>query len=659
MRTIVRKAANSGLSVALSLLAGLSLAVVSAAGDANANPPIEAYGNLPSARAMTLSPSGDKYAYLARTNEGENTLMIVDVAKKAVTLGSTGAHKTRRLSFIDDRYLSVDASATTRYFSSGKFEFSASVILDTNDNEYRQLLKGTSGLYPAQSGLAGYIGVYPEKDAVFVPAFMGDSRDSGPAFSLLWAPLNTGRGRVYSKGNSETRDWMVSREGVIFAREDRYDKSNKYRLLTKVTGKWETLYETTSDLYPFTLVGVTPDHDGLVLLKTSAYDFIDVLTFDGKQSRLALRETERDIYSFLTDQNRTVLGLRYAGLMPSYEFFDPALDADIQSLQSNMQGLAIDVLDISDDKQKVLAKISGSEFAPAYFLFDREKGHLGRLGNAYDQIKDGDVGAIFEITYKARDGHKIPAIVTAPPGEMLGDRTLPLIVLPHGGPESHDAVGFDWMAQYFANRGYLVLQPNFRGSSGFGRHHVEAAYGEWGGIMQDDVTDGVAAFIRQKWADPERICIVGASYGGYAALAGGAFTPDLYKCVAAIAPVSDLALMLAGVQSDSSEGTNSIAYKYWTRFIGDRREDKEKLEAVSPAKHAAAFKAPVLLIHGINDTIVPYRQSRVMESALKKAGKRVKLVRQKKEDHWLSLSESRLQALQEIAAFVEETIGDN
>ena len=211
------------------------------------------------------------------------------------------------------------------------------------------------------------------------------------------------------------------------------------------------------------------------------------------------------------------------------------------------------------------------------------------------------------------------------------------------------------MAQYFASRGYMILQPNFRGSSGFGAAFRDAGLGEWGGKMQDDITDGVNALVRSGRVDPSRICIIGASYGGYAALAGGAFTPDLYRCVAAIAPVADLPAMLREERRD--HGAKHWVVDYWRSLIGDPRAERDKLEAISPVNSAEKFQAPVLLIHGRDDLVVPMSQSRAMESALKRAGKDVQMIELKGEDHWLSTSEARLATLKALDAFVAKTIG--
>ena len=274
-----------------------------------------------------------------------------------------------------------------------------------------------------------------------------------------------------------------------------------------------------------------------------------------------------------------------------------------------------------------------------------------------DDIPVEAVGQVLAISYPARDGLNIPAILTLPAGVGSADlANLPMVVMPHGGPSSYDGVTFDWMAQYFANRGYLVLQPNFRGSDGYGRSFLHAGYGQWGAKMQDDVSDGVAAMIAEGLVDPARVCIVGASYGGYSALAGGAFTPDLYRCVVAVAPVSDLRKMISDVSSDL--GSRHWVVDYWKDLMGDPKSPTVDIDAISPANSAAAFKAPVLLIHGKNDTVVPFSQSEVMQRALEKAGKPVQFIRLDGEDHWLSEGDTRIQTLRAMADFVEANIGE-
>jgi dipeptidyl aminopeptidase/acylaminoacyl peptidase len=221
-----------------------------------------------------------------------------------------------------------------------------------------------------------------------------------------------------------------------------------------------------------------------------------------------------------------------------------------------------------------------------------------------------------------------------------------------------DVDGFDWLAHFLASRGYAVLQPNYRGSGGYGRDWEEAGYGGWGvGVMQHDLTDGVAAVVAAGIADPERVCIVGASYGGYAALAGAAFTPELYRCAASFGGVSDLRDMLV-VQRGRRDGRSAVV-TYWEESVGfeDTGLARDRLAAMSPLQHAERVQAAVLLIHGRDDSVVPIGQSRAMERALRAAGKSVQLVELEGEDHWLSVAATRLELLKAVDGFLAEHLG--
>ena len=277
----------------------------------------------------------------------------------------------------------------------------------------------------------------------------------------------------------------------------------------------------------------------------------------------------------------------------------------------------------------------------------------GCLRPSQINIPTNAMAVMMDIKYQARDDLQIQAILSAPPNfDAESSDPLPAIILPHGGPASYDRFDFDWMAQYFANRGYMVLQPNFRGSEGFGQAFEDAGRGEWGGKMQDDISDGLNALVSSKLVDPERVCIVGSSYGGYAALAGAVFTPKLYKCVIAIAPVSDLNRMLRDEKRD--HGRHHWVLSYWENAMADGDARQNKLRSISPVRFAEDVTAPVLLLHGDDDTIVPLSQSTMMKSALERAGKQVELVKLKGEDHWLSVADTRMQTLREMDRFISE-----
>ena len=223
------------------------------------------------------------------------------------------------------------------------------------------------------------------------------------------------------------------------------------------------------------------------------------------------------------------------------------------------------------------------------------------------------------IAYAAGDGLDIHGFLTTPPG-VKDPKNLPLVVLPHGGPAYNDGMGFDWWSQAIASRGYAVLQPNFRGSTGYGDAFMKAGYGEWGRKMQTDLSDGVRHLAIQGLIDPKRVCIVGASYGGYAALAGPTLDRGVYRCAVSVASVSDLRLMVQREATIYSRREN-LNVGYWNRFMGADRFGDRSLDDRSPAKLEAQVDAPILLIHGRDDSVVQIEQSRIMADALKKAGK--------------------------------------
>jgi dipeptidyl aminopeptidase/acylaminoacyl peptidase len=248
------------------------------------------------------------------------------------------------------------------------------------------------------------------------------------------------------------------------------------------------------------------------------------------------------------------------------------------------------------------------------------------------------------VQFKAADGLSISGYLTLPRGRAA--KQLPMVVLPHGGPGERDVPGFNWLAQGIASRGYAVLMVNYRGSYGYGRGFTEAGYGQWGGKMQTDISDGVRDLARRGVVDPTRVCIAGRGFGGYAALAGATFEPGVYRCAAAIAGISDVERFLAPM--------NERAQKWWLRYVGATRVTAGRLVDISPARHAKDISAPVLLMHGRDDTVIPIAQTETMAASLRREGKSVEVTMLEGEDHWLSRSATRRQSLETLMAFVEK-----
>jgi len=330
-------------------------------------------------------------------------------------------------------------------------------------------------------------------------------------------------------------------------------------------------------------------------------------------------------------------------------------------VQRNMRAVAkffhddrnLTPLSFSADGKWWLFSVSGPTERESYYVYDWAHRQVQFLGSRFPDLAEDRLGRMERFSYAASEGLKIPGYLTRPADAPKGP--LPLIVMPHGGPETRDDFDFDLYTQVLATRGYLVFQPNFRGSAGYGTAFSEAGHRQWGLRMQSDITEGVKRLIETGQADPGRICIVGASYGGYAALIGGAQNPDLYKCVVSRAGISDLVSMMKWERREEGAGPAS-AFQYWRARIGDPDTDRDRLMAASAITYAASYGPPVLLIHGLDDEVVPPAQSRAMEKALKAAGRPVTLSLYKDEGHSEWSSKNERAGLEEIIAFVEKYI---
>lgn len=289
----------------------------------------------------------------------------------------------------------------------------------------------------------------------------------------------------------------------------------------------------------------------------------------------------------------------------------------------------VEILGFVNNDERAIILRTAPDIPGEYYDYDIKNANIKPLFFRRPGLAGITLGEAEVTTINTRDGQQITAYITHPSGGKKSN--APLIVMPHGGPEARDFFDYNPRVQFLATRGYRVLQVNFRGSSGYGRQFAKAGYGEWGGVMQNDVTDAVRQMHEDGYATPDTTCIVGYSYGGYVALYGAATTPELYKCVVSGGGVSDLILSMQETKKDF--GGDSSVYEYWTRSIGDPATNKEALINTSPANLAARIKAPVLLMHGEDDTIVYAKHSKKMETALKKVGADVEYIKLEHEGH--------------------------
>lgn len=347
-----------------------------------------------------------------------------------------------------------------------------------------------------------------------------------------------------------------------------------------------------------------------------------------------------DIGGIVPDETGTkLLGVRLSEDREAVRWVDPVLAAIEKEVSASVKGARVRLVSYARDRSRAILLASNPDAPGAYVLWDKATGTVSPMAHVNDAIKMSRLHPVRTIRYKARDGLEIAAVLTVPRGRSS---KLPLIVMPHGGPFSRDTEEWDWWTQFLADRGYAVVQPNYRGSSGYGTQFTRRGEGQWGLAMQDDLNDAVAALAEKGTIDPKRVCMMGASYGGYAAMRAAQRDGKLYRCAVSYAGVSDLPalrrydsrFLMAGVRSD------------WMK------RQAPDLGAVSPINGVDGFSIPLLLVHGAKDRVVPLRQSKSIAGKLRAAGKDVTFIEQREADHHFSRGEDRVQFLQALEAFL-------
>lgn len=343
-------------------------------------------------------------------------------------------------------------------------------------------------------------------------------------------------------------------------------------------------------------------------------------------------------------RNGRVIGASYVTDRRAVEYFDPEYKALAAALGRALPKLPlINFLSASANEQQLLIRASSDSDPGHYYWYDRVAHHLAELSPARPELAQTMLSEVRAVTYRTADGIEVPAYLTLPPGS--DGKHLPALLMPHGGPAYRDEWGFDWLAQFFAQRGFAVLQPEFRGSSGYGdAWFVDNGFKSWRTAV-GDIDDGARWLVKQGIADPDKLAIVGWSYGGYAALQSNVVDPTLYKAVVAIAPVTDL----AALKQESFDYTNHALEE---RYIGSGAHIVEG----SPAYHADRFVAPVLMFHGDRDLNVGIGESREMDAALRKAGKLSQLVVYPGLDHQLDDNVARTDMLTKADAFLRANL---
>ena len=644
--SIVSKRNLAAPLAAATLLSALALpaARVDAEAAASQPPPLSAYGSLPNTEEIAISPDGEHLAIIVTDGE-RRTLVITTAADlKPIAAVNAGDAKVRQIQWAGPRHLLITTSKTADVMDveASRHEWSMLVDYDITTQRQKPLLFNIPNAMNVLTGTPK-VRMIEGKPVVLAPGefFVGNTG----RVALFRVELDGDIESVADQGFAGTRAWTVDRDGLPLA-ETEYDAAADRWTLRVKRGAWQKV--KTGAGQPPALMGLGRDGQS-ILLHPDVHDqqpdqLVELARgADDWGAAVSTGESQRAI---VDPADHRMIGVNaLIGDDDTYTFFDAHDQAVWKSVTKAFKGDRVDLVSWTDDRRKLVLLVDDPQDGAAYYLLDVATMRATWLRAIHPGAL---VSPTTPFAFKAKDGTPLTGYLTTPKG--VDPRNLPLVVLPHDGPESRDEPGFDWWAQAMASRGYAVLQVNFRGSGGFGWTFKSAGFGQWGRAMQTDLSDGVQALANEGKIDPKRVCIVGANYGGYAALAGATLQPDVYRCAVDVAGPSDLKRFVAW----SRQVHGASAQRYWFRLMGADTQGDPHLDDISPADHADRARGPILLIHGKDDTVVPFSQSQIMADALKKAGKPYDLVVLKAEDHWLSRGATRLQMLQAVIDFLQK-----
>ena len=645
------------------------LALLNAA-EVDAPNPAKVFSSLPSVEDIKLSPDGSKAVVLHAFFDTYHVMVLDFVTGKSKLIMAADpdefafnwcrfANETRVLCSIR-KYIRLRAgqiSAGARWYRDGRSTATRLMAANIDGSDVVQLVKsGKTELGRplewnalAQDDIISWLD--HDNDHVLIQL----ARDHRVYPSVYKLNIYTNRLERVRRHREGVNVWHADQKGVI-RNAAGYHRGKRQFRAHAVTAK---------GLVPLPFGGLDTDvaprfagymNDGasaLVLMRNGRdkQALLEVGTQDGKVLRTIFEDLE-DRYDVtsgpIVTPDGQLVAIQLSGEHATYHWFDKTLAKEYQTLVGQLPGSPnrVSIRTASRDWQKLIISASGNRTLPRLYLYDRslDQPSLSLLFESYRDAQPEWIADPQAISYPARDGLTIPGYLTLP--NDVAAKNLPTVVFPHGGPYARDTDHFDPWVQFFSARGYAVLQPNYRGSHGYGSEFLRAGFQQWGMKMQDDLDDGLAWLITQGISDPARVCMVGGSYGGYAALVAGFRSPEKYQCAVAFAPVTDLDDLI----------------KRWRLFRTGavavaRIQTGDLRDQYSPLKRVDDFKIPLLLVHGDVDRLVTIEHSQKLAAALEKAGKDFRYIEQRNGNHHLSLQSHRREFFLAMDAFLNQHIG--
>jgi dipeptidyl aminopeptidase/acylaminoacyl peptidase len=650
------------------LLAGASNAAAAAPAYSLADD-AKAFGARPNLRSVAISPSGTKLLFIDAVPGRSSVLQVLDIATKTNKIVARSAGNPDSLYWCE---FGSDTQLVCKFGGETKVDrviagFSRIVAVPLDGSKFTELGQPTNYYKPVGRQFDGEILDWlPDTPGSILMerTYIGENvrpgshiADSREGLGVDRIDLTTLKASQIEQPRRDAGDYLTDGRGHVRIMSTVETKGEEEMLTGLIEYKFRransSAWEPFAQYDERTRIGSTPlavegqTDSALVLQKLNGRDALYRIKLDGSgASTLVASNPLVDIDGVVRiGRGQRIIGYTDVTDRREVTYFDPEFSQLHAALGAALPGNPqITFEGASSDGSKIIVLATSDVNPGTFYLFDRTSKHLDEIAPVRPELEVRALAQVQSVRVPAADGAEIPAYLTLPPGS--GGKNLPAVVLPHGGPSARDEWGFDWLAQFLAARGYAVIQPNYRGSAGYGDQWEGAnGFRDWPKAM-GDIAASARYLANQGIADPNRLAIVGWSYGGYAALQSAVMYPDFYRAVVAIAPVTDLSLLKA----QATDFTNGDLV---ARQVGSG----PNIDAGSPAHRAAEIKAPVLLVHGDLDINVDISHSERMLAALQGQGKKAELLSFKGLNHQLDDSDARTQMLTRIGEFLDTAIG--
>ena len=619
--------------------------------------PVDVFSKPSEIRAVLLSPNGSQAAILG-LYDGKAVLMVSDVSSgnSRIVADLTKMTNVLPMFISDDELLLLRVNVVQSHGGPAYPRYFAPLLLDISDATVRPLFRPSRKFETWRGSRQPFLGHSDDRAQAYVRAYRAPLRPhSSRRYPVVAAvDLATKHPRIVSAINPSANVVFIDANGLPVASIERNKSEHENRIWSYDDGNEVLIYDEDDDAPKVFVFGLTPTRDALVVKSESdSGDWQCCYTLnlsDGSVSGPLFQREGRFIEWLQVDPNGIVIGVRFAGFYPEYEFQDEELTRRVQRIQALYPDSAVHLVSLTPDHETAVMFVTGAQSSGVYLKFSGESPEPTLLARATPAITANYLTRSQVVDFKASDGVSLQALLTVR-DDVRKAGSAPLIVIPDNLSRSHVQVGFDWQVQYFAYRGYAVLQQQARyPDSDFNANDVEQFIGR----LWRDVDDGVQSLVHAGIVDSEKVCLVGDKVGGYTALSAGAFSSFRYRCIVSIDGISDLSLLYREVLRQDDTASTLIE-----RLIGPFGKGRRRLKAISPLNNIDSFDSAVLLIHGEDSPFASVELSRRMYSRLLINGNDVHLVRVEDEDGTWSQFDNRRQALRSIDQFIRLHIGSS